>query len=133
MRIPAAIKIIEGHKRARAIVFHEQIAAADKVEAITRRGLLVRRAVGTDPGTGRLRWTERSSEVDRYLIELAVSGLDGRVDLVEGLVGDQGRLAGCLNEASPTVWAAQRRLMVFMSIFFGTRGLGVCSVSIQRG
>jgi superfamily II DNA or RNA helicase len=34
MRIPAAIKILEGHKRARAIVFHEQIAAADAIAQV---------------------------------------------------------------------------------------------------
>lgn len=34
MRIPAAVKILEGHKRARAIVFHEQIAAADIIAQV---------------------------------------------------------------------------------------------------
>lgn len=34
MRIPAAIKILEGRKRTRAIVFHEQIAAADIITGV---------------------------------------------------------------------------------------------------
>jgi superfamily II DNA or RNA helicase len=34
MRIPASIKIIEAHKGTKAIVFHEQIAAADAIVAI---------------------------------------------------------------------------------------------------
>jgi superfamily II DNA or RNA helicase len=34
MRIPAAIKILESHKRTKAIVFHEQIAAADIIARI---------------------------------------------------------------------------------------------------
>jgi superfamily II DNA or RNA helicase len=34
MRIPAAIKILEGNKRTRAIVFHEQIAAADIIARV---------------------------------------------------------------------------------------------------
>jgi superfamily II DNA or RNA helicase len=34
MRIPAAIRILETHKRVRSIVFHEQIAAADAIVAV---------------------------------------------------------------------------------------------------
>ena len=34
MRIPAAIKILEAYKRTRAIVFHEQIAAADIIARV---------------------------------------------------------------------------------------------------
>lgn len=34
LRIPAAIKIVDSHKRARALVFHEQIAAADAITAL---------------------------------------------------------------------------------------------------
>jgi superfamily II DNA or RNA helicase len=34
MRIPAAVKIMDAHKRVRTIVFHEQIAAADAITAL---------------------------------------------------------------------------------------------------
>jgi hypothetical protein len=37
-----------------------------RIEAITRRGLLVRRALDADPGTGQRRWTDRHFVFNKY-------------------------------------------------------------------